>query len=165
MTDLNNLQVREEANAHDLNPIRAAKELTRHKVQRRAAGVASGSDIAEVELYSVPAHLTDGVRVVSVKIVPDGAVTADDTGYATILVKKYDAAGANGATVASQTTKITGGSGDWVAFVPVTIPLAATLETLVAGGSLTLQVDNTSAAGGVAAGVPDLLVVTEVEEI
>jgi hypothetical protein len=78
--------------------------------------------------------------------VPDAALTADDTDYGTLTVKIRDGAGGAAATVASKTTKITGGSGDWTAFVPVSLG-AITNGTLAAGSILTALI--AKAASGV----------------
>lgn len=85
------------------------------------------------------AEIPVGVAVNASKIVkayylPGAALTADDTDYATITVSRYTAAGGSKTTIATVTTKITGGTGDWTAKVPVAITLSA--DNAVAAGAL-----------------------------
>lgn len=88
--------------------------------------------------------------VTRVSFVPDDSLTADDTDYATFAVYSRTAAGvASAGAVASGSTKTVGGggSGDWTAFVPVSLTLNGTYTTLPAGGSLTLQMGKVGASG------------------
>jgi hypothetical protein len=58
----------------------------------------------------------------AVRYVPDAALTADNTNYATITVKRRNADGTGAVTLASVTTQITG-SGNWSQWVAVNIPV------------------------------------------
>ena len=79
--------------------------------------------------------------------VPDAALTADNTNYATLTVSKRDGLGGAAASVASVATKIAGGSGNWSAFQAVDLG-AVTGGGLAAGTLLTIKATKT--AGGVA---------------
>jgi hypothetical protein len=59
-----------------------------------------------------------------IKINPAAALTADNTNYATITVQKRTNGGA-AVTIASANTKITGGTGNWTAFAPISVSLTA----------------------------------------
>lgn len=89
------------------------------------------------------------LTITNVTIIPFAALTAHDTNYKTVAVKRRVAAGA-ATTVASVTTKITGGTGDWVALTPITLTLSSTAADLVLPtlGDLTFAL--THAASGVA---------------
>lgn len=80
------------------------------------------------------ASLVGKWQVNTVKYIPSAALTADDTNYATLTVSQF-ASGAALTTVASQTTKITGGSGNWTARTAVTITNSGTAANLVVDGS------------------------------
>lgn len=74
------------------------------------------------------------------RITPQAGVTAHDTTYATITIKKRTAGG-SATTVAEITTKITGGTGDWTAFSPVDV---VTTEAIAAGDALTITIAKAS---------------------
>ena len=98
-----------------------------------------------------------GVRrtVTGISFVPAAAVTADDTNYATLTVTKRDYNGANSATVVAQTTKITGGSGDWTIHVPVSL---GTLSITALDDGEELVVGIAKAGSGVAIPAGQLVV-------
>lgn len=75
----------------------------------------------------------------SVKVIPSAAVTASDSVYATLTLSYDDGAGGSKTTVAVQTTKITGGSGDWVAEVGVPITITAANALVPSGKQLTMS--------------------------
>lgn len=111
--------------------------------QKAAADGAAGTATAE----SVIPRPMLACRVVGIELVPAAALTADDTDYATITVRKRDGAGGAASVIASVTTKITGGSGNWTAFVPVSLGTITNAD-LLAGDILTVEI--TKAASGVA---------------
>lgn len=111
--------------------------------QKAAADGAAGTATAE----SVIPRPMLAARVVGVEFVPAAAVTANDTDYATITVRKRDGAGGAASVIASVTTKITGGSGNWTAFVAVSLGTITNAD-LLAGDILTVEI--TKAASGVA---------------
>lgn len=119
----------------------------------RAQDGAAGTTTAET---AVAMSVQKG-KLVKAYYVPAGAVTAHDTNYATITVSRYTAAGGSKTTVASITTKITGGSGNWTAFVPVEITLA-TDTALEAGACLTYEI--AKAASGVQLPAGSLVLIT-----
>ena len=103
--------------------------------QKAAADGAAGTATAE----SVIPRLKRQERIVSIEYVPAAALTANDTNYATITIRKRDGAGGAAVTVASVTTKITGGSGDWTAFQAVSLGTIANADLLV-GDLLTIEI-------------------------
>lgn len=119
----------------------------------RAQDAAAGTTTAEAAV----AMTVQKGKLVKAYYVPAGAVTAHDTNYATITVSRYTAAGGSKTTVASITTKITGGSGNWTAFVPVEITLA-TDTALEAGACLTYEI--AKAAAGVQLPAGSLVLIT-----
>ena len=119
----------------------------------RAQDAAAGTTTAEAAV----AMTVQKGKLVKAYYVPAGAVTAHDTNYATITISRYTAAGGSKTTVASITTKITGGSGNWTAFVPVEITLA-TDTALEAGACLTYEI--AKAASGVQLPAGSLVLIT-----
>ncbi len=119
-------------------------------VQLRADALASDAT-AETCVLRVKAAST----LTKLYLVPDAALTAHNTNYATITVKKRDGAGGAGSSVASITTEITGG-GHWTAFSKLDLG-TLTGAVLAAGTVLTITV--TKAAAGVAQ--PSRLLVAE----
>lgn len=98
-------------------------------------------------------------RVLRCDILPTAALTANDTNYASILLKSEDGAGAGAETISTLTTKITGGSGDWTAKVTVPFTLTAANVDLSAGDILMVQI--TKAGSGVQLDIFHLVVVLE----
>lgn len=97
---------------------------------RFAADGSAGATTAETVVAEVKAAST----VAKLYLVGNDALTADDTNYATITVKVRDGAGGAASTVASKTTKITGGSGDWTAFSK--IDMGSLSNAVLAAGSV-----------------------------
>jgi hypothetical protein len=98
-------------------------------------------------------------KVLRVYYLPAASLTAHDTNYATITVSKYTAAGGSKTTVASATTAITGGTGNWTAFVPMEITLSATAANLILESGAILTYEVAKAASGVAIPAGKLVVV------
>lgn len=115
---------------------------------KEAADAAAANVLAEHAIFRAPAGLT----VKAVKYVPDAVLTANDATYATITVQRRAADGTGNVTVASQTTKITGGSGDWLAFQAVALPLTVADIVLAAGQILTVEILKASTGVVVPAG-------------
>jgi hypothetical protein len=113
-------------------------------------GVAAGTDF-EIPFFYVPPFISDASNgndvleygrtvfytVKAVYVLPDAAMTGATATATTLFVKRYDAAGANGVTVATFAF-ITGQN--LVAFAGFALTLSATLANLnlVAGSMLTL---------------------------
>jgi hypothetical protein len=114
----------------------------------KAADAAANTTTAEYVVMSIPANCT----VEAVDIFPMAAVTADASNNATLTLKGYDAAGANGVTVASLVTDVAGGN--WSALTRKAMTLTATAADLdrVAQSALTLTV----AKGGSGVQLPSL---------
>lgn len=122
-----------------------------------AADGAANTATAETPFWVIPGYVKS---VRSVKYIPAGALTADDTDYATLIVRAYKADGTLIGIVAQLATLAA--TGNWVAKTPVTIPLHdgtnpltvdSTKLDLTAGGFLTLQITKANAGKAVPAGV------------
>ncbi len=100
------------------------------------------------------------LEVTSVTILPDGTVTANDTNYATITLEREDGAAGGKETVAVITTKITGGSGDWAAGVPVTLTITSANRFIDPDAVLSMKI--AKAASGVA--IPASVATVKMEE-
>ena len=76
----------------------------------------------------------ESITITDVFVEPAGAVTSDDTNFATILVSRRDASGGNRATIVSATTRTAGagGTGSWTAFG--TVSLGSLSNTSLAEG-------------------------------
>lgn len=132
----------------------AATEIKAFVIAGGTAG--AGSDISE----SVIGRIGDsaGFALAKVTITPSAALTASDTLFVTFTVSKRTAGG-SGVTVATATTKTSGsgGTGSWVAWTPVTIPLAANI-TLAAGDVLTITATHASTGTAVPQSILELFV-------
>lgn len=115
-----------------------------------ADAMASTASTLGVMYFDVAANVID------VRFVPDAALTANDTNYATLTAQKRDGAGGAGSTIGSQTTKITGGSGNWTAHVPVALTPSAPVA-MAAGNVLTLDIAKTAAGVVVPAGYVEVI--------
>lgn len=134
--------------AHTINKLNAGRydgSLT-FNVARAVDGAAS-TTTAEIAVGVSPR----AGKLFRAYYLPSAGLTAHDTTYATITVSRYTAAGGSKTTIASMTTKITGGSGDWVAFVPEALTLAADVA-LEAGAIITYEIAKASTGVAVPAG-------------
>lgn len=120
---------------------------TRSYVMRKLVDGSASAATAESSF----ARADQAGTVIGLYFVPDAALTADDTNYATLTVKTRDGAGGAASTVASVTTKITGGSGDWTAFVPVSLGTLSN-AALAAGALLTFTIAKSGTGVAVPAG-------------
>lgn len=163
MTQMDDLVVRTRAINHDLNQDRAERALRRKtlsivkELDDGAAGTA-----ADLPVFVVPAHLTNGIEVKSVSYCCDATgIAADNTDFATVGVSKRDGAGGSATVIAELSTDgngtdALGGAGAAVvAFVPRACTLSGTLATrsLAAGNVLTLVITKGGAGKVVPAGV------------
>lgn len=139
MTEMSDILQRAKANHHDLVPARAAYALGRKVFSflKEADDGAASTATAERVVFRVPAHLTNGIEIVSVHYTPDGAVTADAANNATITFSKRDGAGGGATSLATYTSDVAGGS--LTAHVPKALTMAATVadRQLAAGAVLT----------------------------
>jgi hypothetical protein len=103
-------------------------------------------DAAATDTWARTVLVADkAMNITAVKIIPDAALTAHDTNYATLSF----ATGPVG-TIASKdsfTTKITGGSGDWVANTAESFTVVTATDSLAEGEVMT--VSKAVAAAGV----------------
>lgn len=95
-------------------------------------------------------------RVLAAYIIPLDTLTAHDTNYATITIEKD-----GGDDVASQTTKITGGSGNWTANAEEALTLNTTPANVLVAAGQVLTVKIEKAAAGVIVPACKLVVVVE----
>lgn len=109
---------------------------------RFAADALAADEIAETVALRVKAAST----LTKLYLIPDDALTANDTNFKTITVAKRDGAGGAGSTVAEVTTETTG-TGDWVAFIK--IDMGSLTGAVLAAGSI-LTVETAKTASGVA---------------
>jgi hypothetical protein len=114
---------------------------------------AAATDTVETGIWVAPYDC----YIKSAKYLPGAVLTAHDTNYATLTLSQRDGAGGGAAIVAEQTTKITGGSGDWVAFVAEPLTLSGTIANLflAAGEVLTFKI--IKSGSGVAVGLGALI--------
>lgn len=117
-------------------------------VVKAAADGAAATTTAETALWC-PAMACE---VTKITFTPSATLTAHDTNYATLTVAKRDGAGGAAADMAAINTKITGGTGNWAAFVAEDFG-ALTGATLAAGNVLTLEIEKASDGVAVPAGV------------
>ena len=119
---------------------------------KAAADGAAGDATADTYFFRLPVKAEQAV----VHFLPNNTLTAHDTNFATLNLKEGDGAGGALVTVASRNTKTTaaGGSGDWVAGVPVSLTIS---DTELAAGSV-LAIAITKAAAGVVVPQGELVV-------
>jgi hypothetical protein len=95
-------------------------------------------DAAATDTWARTVLVADkAMNITAVKIIPDASLTANDTNYATLSF----ATGPVG-TITSRdsfTTKITGGSGDWVANTAEAFTVATATDSLAAGEVMTVS--------------------------
>lgn len=116
------------------------------------AEIAAGTD----EAWYLPIPLDETYRLSAVYFTSMTARTANDTNYTTITVQ-------TGATViATQTTKITGGSGDLVAGTAIAIPVTGTGKNLEFSLGDSIGILKTDAASGLALDGTFALVLTAI---
>ena len=115
------------------------KQFTLHLRWNKAADDAMASTTtAESFVASVPY----AGSITAIYFIPNDAITADASDFATLTVRKYDAAGANDEIVGTLTTELVagGGIGDATAGVRYAFTLVPAQLSLVAGGSLTFEI-------------------------
>lgn len=114
---------------------------------KEAADAAAGTVTAEHTFFRAPA----AVIIKAIRYVPDAALTASDTLFATLTVAQRNAAGTSvNASFGTALTKVTAGTGNWTAFVAVPLTLAG--SALAAGDILTIAIAKASTGTIVPAG-------------
>lgn len=119
----------------------------------RAVDGAANTATSEIAVGVCP----QASKLVKAYYISAAGLTAHDTNYATITVSRYTAAGGSKTTIATVTTKITGGTGDWTALVPVPITIQAD-NAIPAGALITYEI--AKAASGVAIPAGSLVLIT-----
>lgn len=115
----------------------ASKSAEFNPVYQVAGDAAASTTTAETAI----AYFKTGQTVARIVLVPTGAVTANDTTYATITIAKRDGAGGAASTIATLVTNVAGGN--WTAFVPKSMG-AITGGALADGSVLTYTVAKAS---------------------
>lgn len=101
-------------------------------VLHKAAADAMAADAtAEHTEYTV--RVRRACRIDTVRLIPNGALTADAANNATLTVSYDDGAGGANTNIASGTTTA-GGTGSWVAGTAITLTIATTGGVSVAAG-------------------------------
>lgn len=150
---------------------------TEYFVQAQVEDVASATPTVDFQVYQGGANQSAAVRlpaddasgattelgvwrapfactVTGVYVVPDAALTADNTNFSTLTVSHYTSAGGSKTALASLTTEITG-SGDWVAFAPEALTISS--AALTAGQAVSFE----SATSGTGVNLPLMGLVIE----
>lgn len=106
-----------------------------------AADAAAGTATPRTTAY----YADTAVNLTTLRLIPDAALTSNDTNFATIIVQQISATGAVIGTVATVNTKTaaSGGTGDWAQGTAITLPLAAAFTSLPAGSSLAFSITKT----------------------
>lgn len=125
-----------------------SSQLLSDSWDKEAADTAAGTLTAEHAFYRAASAMT----IKAVRYVPDAALTASDTVYATITVDRRNADGTNPVQVAQVLTKVTGGSGNWTQWVAVALTLTGANVGLAAGQILTVSIAKASTGTIVPAG-------------
>lgn len=99
----------------------------------------AGTAVTETPIGTLP----NDAKVVAAYFKTPIAVTANDTTFATFTVSRRTAGG-SGTAIGSQTTKITGGTGNVTAFNPNPLTLTAANVQCSAGDELTLAIAKAS---------------------
>lgn len=122
----------------------------------------AGTAVTETVMARIPV----ACRLITAYMSAPIAVTANDTTYATVTVAKRTGAG-GATTLASQTTKITGGSGNLAAFVPAALTNTATSANLAiaAGDVVTVAVAKASTGVALTAATSTFNVTLVLEEV
>jgi hypothetical protein len=111
---------------------------------KQVHAVAAESDAADTAASApVLGPYDTGREIKKLSILPAGAVTANDTNYATITVEVNDGAGGAKTELVALTTEVA--NGNWVAGVPIVLTLTA--DDIPAGGVIWITV--AKAAAGV----------------
>jgi hypothetical protein len=115
-----------------------------------AADGAASTATAEHSMFRAPGPTT----ITAVYYVPDAALTANDTNYATLTLQRRNSDGTNPVTVATINTAITVApfSGNWLQWTAVPLTLTQANLSLTAGQILTVQITKTGTGVVVPAG-------------
>lgn len=158
---LGNLEASRNA-SYDSTSKEAARNLIRRTYVLRKP--AADSMAADTTAYTAAdqIRMPRAGRVLGAYIQPASTLTAHDTTYATINVVTGDGAAGAAVVAASQTTKITGGSGNFAAGATEALTVSATLADtrFVAGAVLSFNI--AKASTGVV--VPACTISVDVEE-
>lgn len=101
---------------------------------KRAADGAANTATAETSIFRVPGLC----QLAAAYFCPDAALTADAANNATITVSKYTSAGGAKTAVASLVTDVAGG--DWTAWAPKALTVAAGGASIAAGSNVTYEI-------------------------
>lgn len=142
---------------------KAARQIIRKVIKLRKPS--ADAMAADTTAYTAAdqEYMPYAARILGAYIQPQATLTAHDTNYATVNVVKGDNAGGAETVMASQTTKITGGSGNWAAGVKQALTVSSTVaNTRIAKGQV-LGFSIAKASSGVVVPIHSITVILEVE--
>lgn len=107
---------------------------------RKAADGAANTATAETALGAIGLDPVEGARLIDAYVIPDAAVVASDTDFATLTVRKRASGGGSAVSIATLVTDVAGGN--WVQYArkSMTIVTAADAHILAAGSGITLEI-------------------------
>lgn len=147
--------------------VTALKHMTvrRTTPQTRYANVHT-TDVSEVVLATFPtASFPNGVRVVSMTVAADEAVSASDSNYLTFTLTAYAAGAMTGGTVVGAPTTKAASLGALAVWTPVaattTLGLTGANTTVAANGYLSIAIAETGTLGS--SSDPDIIVQVQYE--
>lgn len=126
---------------------------TRYCQYAKTAADAMASTTTTISFFRAPVAVT----ITNVYIIPNNSLTADNTNYATVSIKKADGAGGSKTSCASITTKITD-SNDWAADTTLTMTLDTTYANRQLAAGNVMILDIAKAASGVAVPICEIVV-------
>lgn len=121
------------------------------QIQYKADKVLDG-DASTASTYCLDNDTDARFRVDSAVFVPHAALTADDANYGTIALVYNDGAGGADTTVATLSTTITGGTGNWTAFVGEALTITAANAVVATGKQLAVKFTKTGTGVAIPAG-------------
>lgn len=163
-TDREILKAADRGAAGDMSPLVSPADASDARHRRAFSfpftdGGTAGTAVTEEVVFVAPRRAFVKAATVAFPV----AVTASDTLFATVTLSKRTAGGA-ATVIATQTTKITGGSGNVAQFVSMPLTLTATAVQLAAGDSLTLAVAKASTGTALASATANASLTVDTEE-
>lgn len=142
---------------------KAAKQLIRRvfKLYKPAADAMATDTTAYTAADQT--YMPSAGRILGAWIQPQATLTAHDTNYATVNVVSADNAAGAAVVMASQTTKITGGSGNWAVGIKEALTVTSTVAERSFAKGAVLGFSIAKASSGVAVPICSITVLVELE--
>lgn len=138
VTSVHTLEAREKAKAHDLNAARAVNVLDRHTERYQLAADTIAATTVEFAFLKVPAHMVDGVKVVSIKFTPSATITNGGTDGGSNKTLTFNSrGGTGGAALGTATLTTATGASQLTLTALVAQSVVLSVTTVPAGGILT----------------------------